>query len=520
MENMLTNASVLMLEDDPSWQKTVRDVLEPHVRCLVCASTVDEARSLLLAHYFNAAIVDLSLRLNDPKDSQGMQFLEMLADLQLQDTVRSVILSAYGNVGRVREAFQRFQVVDFLEKAPFSANDLKGALGRALGANHLDRRLTVEFVDGGDVARLWQRFNWTRREDPDQLSPEFCDLLARLFDEAQQLHLSDLPTGQSGAALLRVDRFYDSNAGAPVVLKVGKREKIRTEWLNYIQYVDRYVNAFSSVQMKGVFGRVMGALSYQLIGTPLDRVVNFGEFYARHDVDRIGRALEGLLRETCGRWYDNREQPRRPRNLIQLYVDGLHLVWDEVWDNVAAMGVDLAAPTLRFPGLAGTFVNPRHWLESRNYAAYVPVWRAITHGDLNENNIRVTADGHCWLIDFYRTGWGHILRDVVELETAIKFNLTPVSSLEQFYQLEAFLLQQTRIGHPVSAPPAHPFHKPLAVIGQLRQLADPFTGSDQDMAEYHLGLLLTTLNLLRFDFMRDHHQKALLSAAMLCQHLN
>ncbi|MFQ5610640.1 MAG: response regulator [Anaerolineae bacterium] len=516
----MKRARVLVLEDDPHWLKTIHDVLAPVSGCLIGASTISEAHLLLQKHYFNVAVVDLSLKLGDPKDNQGMQFLEMLERLGLLEAVRCIILSAYGDVGRVRDAFRKFHVVDFLEKAPFEAENLNNAVCRALAANYLYQRdLAINFVDGSSLEQLWARFNWTFREDSGQLTPEFYDLLYRLFNQAEQLDLSDLPTGQSGAAVLRVDRYYEARAGTPVVIKIGKRDKIRQEWENYKEFVDNYANAFSSVQLRAVPGRLMGALSYQLIGTTLDGVVSFGEYYHQHEVGQVCQALDGLFRETCGRWYDNREQPRRRRDLIQLYVEGLHLEWDEVWDHATALGVDLAAATLQFPGLSGTFANPKRWLESRDYALYLPVWRAITHGDLNENNIRVTDEGRCWLIDFYRTGWGHILRDVVELETAIKFNLTPMNSLEEFHAFEAQLLGQTQIGQPVMPSASHSHFKPLAVIGHLRGLADPFTGSNQDMLEYNIGLLLTTLNLLRFDFMGEHHWRILLSAAMLCQHL-
>jgi hypothetical protein len=131
----------------------------------------------------------------------------------------------------------------------------------------------------------------------------------------------------------------------------------------------------------------------------------------------------------------------------------------------------------------------------------------------------VTEDGQCWLIDFYRTGLSHILRDVVEMETVIKFSLTGIADLNTFLSFEQQLVSQPRIDQSPRPAPDDPHYKPLAVIGYLRRLADAYTGSGSDMIEYNTALLLSTLNLARLEFMADRHRHALLSASLLCQRL-
>jgi hypothetical protein len=133
----------------------------------------------------------------------------------------------------------------------------------------------------------------------------------------------------------------------------------------------------------------------------------------------------------------------------------------------------------------------------------------------------VTEEGHCWLIDFYRTGWGHILRDVVELETVIKFSLTQIDRLDEHLQFEQLLLNQKRIDQSMMLPDQHPQIKALHTIAYLRShIAAPLTGMrNTDMVEYNASLLLATLNLLRLDFLRAQHTKILLSASLLCQWL-
>jgi CheY-like chemotaxis protein len=515
----MEQARVLILEDDPLWQRTLLNVLEPQVAHVAAAANLPEALDLLDRRYFNVALVDFSLQPGDPKDEQGMTFLRQLYERDLAETVRSIILSAYGTNKKIRDAFRDFRVVDFLEKGDFSASALVCTVKQALAENGLDRELSIEFVNGNTLDDLWTRFNWTRREDPFQLKPELYDLFRRMFRGAESLVIRDLPAGQSGAGVLRVEPYYAAGAGTPVIVKFGKKDKIRQESDNYIRHVEQFVGSYCSTQLRHALGRVMGAISYQLIGTELSAVVSFADYYRQHSAEEACNALDHLFSNTCGRWYDNREGIRRSRDFLKLYQAGLHTDWDDVWQGAAAAGVDLAGQQIEFPGLAGRFTNPKLWLAANAEHAHITSWQATTHGDLNEHNILVTAQGDCWLIDFYRTGPGHILRDAAELETALKFGLAEIDDLGDYQRFEKRLLDQVKLNEPIEVGARNPLCKPLTVASHLRKLADPMAGSTNEMTEYFWGLLLTTVNLLRLEPYRPHWRKALLSAALLCERL-
>lgn len=519
-------ARILILEDDADWIKTLTDVLHDQVSLIASANSLTVAQELIDSTYFNVAIVDISMRLNDPQDSQGMEFLKILRDRGLERVISPIVLSAYGSIETVRRAFLDYHIVDFLDKAKFDAAALRATVDKALTDKGLNRQLEVEVMDDRAISTFWSHLDWAKREEedmPGQLEPELTDLLKQLFKDATKLFVSPLSTGQSGARVLEVEPVYGAQVGELVVLKFGKRETILREHQNYEQHIVRYVG-YSSTQLDYVSGRIMGAIRYSLVGTELGELDSFAEFYAREEAEAIKQALDTVFLTTCGRWYDNREQPRLRRNLVKLYEEGLHIIrpdngvdkWDEIWAGAEATGVDMTADRLHFPGIGGSFPNPQTWLARHKQRLYRPVWRAVTHGDLNEHNLLVAPNGRCWLIDFYRTGLGHILRDVVEMETAVKFSLTSIADLSDYYEFETTLLAQMRIDQPPLPESAHPYHKALVTIGYLRVIADNFTGSAKDMVEYHIGLLLTTLNLLRMPFFSPHHRKILLSAAMLC----
>lgn len=515
----MKNARILILEDDPLWQDTLLDVFAEKVAWVKGVTTLAEALEALDRWYFNIAIVDISLEVGDPKDSQGMAFMRALRDRGLHEAVRCVVLTAYGDVERTREAFHDHRVIDFIEKVSFTAEALTEKITEALAANSLRHDLQVDVAQRHSLDEFLADLQWARREPADQLRAELDDLLVRSFPEADHLFIAPMSTGQSGALVWRVEPTYGLRSGVPVVLKCGKKGKIEHESANYTEYVERYVGAYCTTRVRCVLGRTMGAIIYQLIGTDLNKVESFAQYYRQHTAPEVNNVLDHLFLDTCGRCYENLEPPRRSRDFVELYEKGLHIQWDEVWQGMAALGVDPDLDPMTIPDMPGSFTNPRCWLAARNHALYERCWLAATHGDLNEHNILVTADGHCWLIDFYRTGLGHVLRDIVELETALKFSLTTASLAEQAL-IEALLLQQQRIDAPIAPPPDHPHAKLLSVIAHLRSQAARLVGADRDMREYNTALLLTTLNLLRLPALRSSHARALLSAALLCQALS
>ncbi len=516
------HAYVLLLEDDPLWVDTVREVVAPHVRAFHAATSLAEAEALVKAHFFTIAIIDISLTDGDPKDSQGMRFLQMLAEHNLGDVVSAVILSAYGDMGRQRAAFRDFHVADFLSKADFSPSELLGAIARALADKKRSDALSIEVESGLPLAALWNRFEWPQREDPAELAAELGDLLRRLFPDATELFLQPIRTGQSGAGVVKAEPIYGAKRGMAVIVKFGKRDKIEAEHRNYDDYIERFINYQASTQLGYVTGRVMGAIVYSLVGAELGEVTALADYYPHASVSELQHTLSNLIQRTCRHWYENREQPRRTRNLVELYQKGLHLhTWDEVWQGIARVYPEIDAPMFAFPGVDGKFRNPKRWLEENRYAVYLPVWLATTHGDLNEHNILVTEDGRTWLIDFYRSGAGHILRDLVELECAIKFNLAGVTDLAAYHRFETTLLQQTRLDQSISPAPDAPEGKALAVIAHLRALGSGFT--EPGMREYNTALLLHTLYMLSLDFLYEvephKRTRGLLAAAMIASTL-
>jgi DNA-binding response OmpR family regulator len=510
-------ARILLLEDDPDWIESLTHLFEEHGAVVFSASSTRLAEGILQTKYVNVAIVDVNMRLGDTHNSEGMTFLETIRTLGLGEVVQPIIVSGFPDFDRVRRAFHDYSVVDFLPKSPFQPDSVVAAVREGLNRVGLWGEMEIEIEGNLGMADLLLRHQWARREDMQELVVEFRDMLRRLFPKAEHLFIRPLPAGQSGAGVLEVEPTLPDGVGAATIVKFGKKDKIQQESRNVSEYVNDFASAQSSTQVSAVCQRTIAAIRYQLVGTSVGRVMDFGDYYPTHTVQEITEGvLNNLLRVTCGLWYDNRTQHRRRINLIDLYSQALSIEWQKVREAMEALtGVHKQNGAIAFFGVGGHFLDPLVWLE-RTPHYYVNGWQSITHGDLNQHNILISPDNQCWLIDFYRTGQGHILRDLVELEAVIKISLTHLPDLESHRRLEQLLLDHPDIDKLPLPPASDPLHKPLAVIAYLRRFAGHLTGKDQDMREYNAALLMQLYKMLSLDFLRDDHEKILLSAAMLC----
>ena len=518
----MQNARILILDDDEQWITTFRKVLQGKVARIESVYSLAEAINLIDQRYFNVAIVDLRLNNDDPGDNSGMEFLAAVQERGLGDVVAPIMCTAFGNLTNAIEALRDFHVVDFINKGIFKEESLLLAVNKAVERQHRGLAVQVELEGDEPLAGLWAGKEWAQREDPDELAAELHDLLCRLFPRADRLWIRPLTAGQSGAGVLEVEPTYGAAAGEIDIVKFGKRDTIRREVENYVESVELFVSNQSTTRVESTQGRVMGAIRYRLIGGGNGRAESLAGYCRRHNVTDICAVLDNLFSVTCRRWYENREQPRRYRNLVALYTEGLHIRWPDVWSAAARCGVDVTGPRLAFPGIPGEFTNPYHWMEERKHVCSQRVWLAITHGDLNEFNVLVSPDQHCWLIDFYRTGKGHILRDFVELETAFKFSLTSLESYAERMEFEQLLLQQKslRDGLVVDSPAA--YARAARIISHVRSLAGEVLGLEREMEEYQIALLLQTLKLLSLDFLHADERSrghVLLTAAMICSKL-
>jgi CheY-like chemotaxis protein len=519
---------ILIVDNDPDRLDSTRVLLEARGYAVSTADTIPKAETLLGREGTHVALLDVRMEADsDAADTSGLAFAA-----RIDPVVAKIIVTGYPSYEAAKEALgtsEEMRAVDFITKQDGPAA-LLAAVERAFR-----EKVQINF----DLA-----IGWEKGLSPEQAAgeiemsaapvsvpvDEMEEILAKLFHAADELRVARLIpndrlrlSSQSGSAILRAQAHYPEGGwAAPVVAKLAERRKARQEAENYRRHVRDFVGGHRRTSLDGFAEtRRLGGILYSLVGASLDETLDLGTFYARRPADEIVPTLEQLFEHTCRLWYDNRK-PRAPVELGGWYRETLHLTWEKIEASLReAELADLLTPaSLRCPGVDDIPVNPVAW--ARGCPAWErPVHLCATHGDLHSRNVLVDDGGQAWLIDFYRTGEGHLLRDVLELETDVKFHLLDATEPAALLAFETALLGQRRLDEP---PPADfggepALEKAFAVVVALRGIAGRLLGAEAgegDMEEYYQGLFWLTLNTLRLrnmDPLKKRH--ALLAGAVL-----
>jgi CheY-like chemotaxis protein len=529
---------VLVVDDLQRWRDLLQETLERGGFVVDTAGTIEAAQQHMLASFYHLLVLDIRMEESNTNDVQGMELLREIDGRDGRDAVKIIMLSAYGNKDQMREAFRDRQVEDFLTKEDFDdAEFLKQV--EEIFAKHLQINfdLTINWQKVSGAAQMMHniRFAGERlgRDTPQAklaaAAAELEDLLCRLFHQCHSLLLQPLTAGRSDAGVLLVDRFDASGSAAPVVVKFGEAAGIRAEHTNFKRYVEGRIGGGRSTSVIDAprYTPRLGGIVYSMLGAAGEVFESFESFYHRADAEQITTVLQRLFFDTCRTWYDN-PGVKRVHNLTEEYLttlgynaERLERTLEERFKGVQGK----QKLQFRSLGLDREFTNPIPLLARQPF--FYSTFVCTTHGDLHAQNILVDTDLHTWLIDFLRTGPGHILRDITCLDTAIRIQLLTAdhASLEERLLLEQTLGRVSRFSDLDRLPEAlessnTALGKAYAVSRFLRQAARQIVLRSEDFREYTIASFYYALNLTRFyslpTVQREH---ALLAASLMAEQL-
>lgn len=519
---------ILLVEDLPRWQATLGAPLVEAGYAVDMAGNLSEALTCLDSRLYHVAIVDIRLDDGNPENSDGMIILEQLTErFGESETVATIVISGYPNNEQIRQAFRRHRVFDYLFKREFSRsaflNTVRDAFDRQVRVNPnleitLAQNLSLQELvssfalhgEGGAPIQVGRA----------RLVLELEDLFRRLFYDKTRIVIERVTAGHGKAGVVKVIPFSTGSHDEPVILKFGDYKDIDREYRNYEQFVKGKIGTQSTQVMELRRTPMLGGIVYSFIGAPLGRVRDLESYYQAHTAQELLPILDDLFKGTCHNWYLDRGAIQYV-NLSHEYSQALSLNDQKLTvalrDQFPSM---LEGRTFDVPELPGVRVpNPLHALRGRSFEQNS--FLCTTHGDLNANNVFVDESAHTWLIDFYWTGKGLLLRDCVRLETVVKFSLLQQSDLAARYELERALAQMERFRDVeyLSFDTADPaLRKAFEVCRKIRSIARELVQPSDDFSEYEIGLLYTTLNVQRFyDLPRVNRLHALLAAGILCE---
>jgi CheY-like chemotaxis protein len=539
---MSRKGRILVLDDEEKWRQAFVSILKQADFYVDAAASTDEAEKLLKESFYHLAIIDVSMLPGDGSDEGGIILLGALDEANLLGTMEVIVVSAYGTMERMRRAFKQYKVADFQPKDDFDPPVFVSLVERMFKDEDKDKdkvrinlNLDIHWQQAKDADQIVTKLKMngvslkSNMELRERMTAELDDLLCRLFYTARSLLVNPLSPGQSGSAVLLATPFYGSGAGKPVVVKFGHLQKIDVEYKNFKEYAQPFIGGGRSTSIIELRRTPrLGGIVYSLLGTASDHLESFNTFYAHADIAQIKKVLDGLVHETCGLWYAN------PGNLQLIDLTGEYQqrleCTKENLESALAQGLKSVQgkQKLYFESLSGAFTNPILFALEQDFSK--PTYRCVTHGDLNGSNVLIDAKGQAWLIDFELTGPGHILRDLAELDTVVRFHLLGAeeATLDERLQMEQALGRAKRFTQVEQL--ASDFKtenqallKAYETTVHLRTLAYKLVAQNpsDDLDEYYIALLYYSLNTIRFYSLPSlQRQHALLSASLLADHLH
>ncbi|PJZ46760.1 protein tyrosine phosphatase [Leptospira brenneri] len=137
------------------------------------------------------------------------------------------------------------------------------------------------------------------------------------------------------------------------------------------------------------------------------------------------------------------------------------------------------------------------------------------HGDLNGANIIIDGQDNVWMIDFFHTHRGHIIRDLLKLENDILFIFCKIESemeWKEAVELTDFLHSREDLGIELSFESPEfltneKLKKAYRVIAKLRSYYPRLVKLDRDPYQMHVGALRYAMHTLSFDESNEWQRK-------------
>lgn len=340
------------------------------------------------------------------------------------------------------------------------------------------------------------------------LKPGDDELLRYLFRDCRSLNARVLDGGFSGNVVLGVSSV-DLHGHKQVlhVVKIGPRNMIGQERTAFERIEEVLGNNAPHVSDFADLGE-RGAIKYRYASMGGTQAATFQKRYtAGLEPDKVRAVLQAVFLEQLGKLYAAAEL--ETCNLLEYYC------FSSRWagnvrarvEDILGRPADGAELTLSSgaccPNLCRFYEETLDGFDVlRRDSAYF----AYVHGDLNGANIILDAHENVWLIDFFHTHRGHVLKDLIKLENDLLYIFTPVpdaEALEEAAALTDLLLTVEDLAAPLPELPAAISAPQLVrayeTIKVLREFYPALIKSDRSPLQWLIAALRYAVHTLSFD---------------------
>jgi len=422
----------------------------------------------------------------------------------------------------------RFPDADIAVCSALTASASRG--GHFLALQQLNKLLGIQVIDsvGGFVDFLGGSLDATPLQAPGSFRPQLelapplapdstdRELLAYLFRDCATVKAKELSGGFSGNLVLgceSIDR--ERRRQVPHVVKIGPRDPIGRERAAFEQIEQVLGNSAPRITEFADWGE-RGAIKYRYAAMGAGVVRTFQRLYMDGlPLPEVDGILDTVFGEQLARLYSAPE--REAVDLLDYYAFSPRWAQGVRKRVEALLGAPADGATLRLPGgletpnVCGFYDEKLAALPRQHGRSW---WFAHVHGDLNGANIILDAHHNVWLIDFFHTHRGHILKDLAKLENDLLFIWTPVTNAAELAaaaRVTDLLLSARDLGRDLPEPDRFGITAPALLRAchtarKLRSFYPGLLGSDRDPLQLLIAQLRYAVHTLGFDEC-NHWQK-------------
>ncbi|MBM9590327.1 isochorismatase family protein [Leptospira sp. 201903075] len=382
----------------------------------------------------------------------------------------------------------------------------------------------TEFLTGSQP-NLEKRISTNSRISSDKLKldPKYPisntdnQILLYLFRDCKEVEFKTLDGGFSGNVVLKSKSTdHLGHLLVPCVVKIGDRDLIAKERTAFERIQEVLGNnAPSIVDFCELENR--GAIKYRYAAMLDGNVRTFQKVYgSMPDGTGLDRIIDTVFGEQLGRLFEAASTEKL--NLLEYY-DFQPKYAKSVRSRVESL---LGGPqTGQEIEIVSGYPVPNPCLFYEKDLLELKEYNAITHntsyvhGDLNGANIIVDGQDNVWMIDFFHTHRGHIIRDLLKLENDVLFIFCKIESEAEWKEavkLTDFLHNQEDLGIELKLEPPteitnEKLKKAYRVIVKLRSYYPRLVKLDRDPYQMHVGALRYAMHTLSFDESNEWQRK-------------
>jgi nicotinamidase-related amidase len=339
------------------------------------------------------------------------------------------------------------------------------------------------------------------------LDPVDRAIVTYLFRDSTEVDLESLTGGFSGSLVWRATS-HDAmgHRQAPSVVKVGPNRALAQERVAFERVEAVLGNNAPRVRGFVDLGDRAG-LKYSYAAMGQGRVRTLQSMFAEEiPTGQLVGAIRAAFEEVLGPLYAAAQYERLP--LFEYYGFSGALA-PVVRAAVASVAPGPDREALEFldgwtlPNVVGFYEDFLLRYPSRehdhHYVSYV-------HGDLNAANILVDAHENVWVIDFFHSAPGHVLKDLAKFENDLLYVLTPLNDpgeLVEALTLTRALRSVVDLKAPLQGPPdgvrSPQLVRAWQVLAVLRRIGAQLCHEDRHPLQLQVALLRYAVHTLGFE---------------------